>query len=323
MAVSLLSGRGGTDALFLLAAFILAINGNPYDVLGCVAQPDVGPHAALQLAAGTASAPYQYRALVPWFVGLFTTVPSTQATVFAVIAPLVSVGLSIALRVYVRLFLADLAVASVAALSAHAVLPLLFLERPYYPYDLPSVLLFTLGLIAVHRRGWIWFSIWFAIATLNRETSLLLTVAFVAVSRERGPRFASLLALQVLLWTAIEFALWRAFRDSVWLGYGTFELPLITNARALTELSGRALLGVTTGVALSFVAVRLAPRISNEFLRRGLMAVPAIVLITWATGFLRELRVYGEVLPLILVPTWVALVDLMKRERTPAPAPLA
>ena len=58
-----------------------------------------------------------------------------------------------------------------------------------FVYDLPSLMFFAAGMYIVYfRKHWIYFSLLFAVATLNRETSLLLLPIYIldrAVDRNR------------------------------------------------------------------------------------------------------------------------------------------
>jgi hypothetical protein len=276
-------------------------------------------HSPEAVSAGIASTPYQYRVLVPWIVRALVTMnllPATaQQTAFTVLSAASAVLLVVVLRLFVLSFINERAVASVAALSVHAVLPLLSFSSPYAPDDLPAVLFFTVGLICVHRRAWWSMLVLFTAATLNRETSLLLTVVTIATGAGRVPPgvLAAAAGLQVLIWTAIQLGLWSRYAGNVWLGYGVYEPPLLMNASAVAVLSNKALIALSTWIGLSILAFAWQRRLSDPFLRRALMTVPLFAVATFLTGFVRELRIYGEVAPLIVTAGWVVLMDGIER----------
>jgi len=53
-------------------------------------------------------------------------------------------------------------------------------------------------------------------------------------------------------------------------------------------------------------------RIGDERLRRTLWTVPVFVAGMFVAGFVIELRIYGEVLPIVLAAFWVVLLDLVQ-----------
>src|SRR5467141_3903723 len=145
------------DVVFFAAAVILSLHSVPYQLMACYPPPDHGDDSPSALAAGVASTPYQYRVLVPWIV--------RAAVEMHLIRPESEMAMFVGLQV--------------VALSVYAILPFNYFNLPYYPYDVPSVVFFTLGLILIHDRNWVWFYPLFGIATLNRETSIFLTVVTV------------------------------------------------------------------------------------------------------------------------------------------------
>src|SRR5262249_37161243 len=186
-----LTRAGGIDLAFLAAAVVLSLHTVPYELRVCIPPPDHGLDSPESLVAGTASTPYQYRVLVPLLVRglLYTHVvdPSTQLIAFAVIQVLALILLAFVFRAYLSRLVPDPVVCSTAALTLFAVLPFNYFNLPYYPYDIPSVLFFTLGLLLIYEQKWAWFYPLFIAATINRETSIFLTVVTVFVLFDRVP----------------------------------------------------------------------------------------------------------------------------------------
>jgi len=58
------------------------------------------------------------------------------------------------------------------------------------------------------------------------------------------------------------------------------------------------------------------PRITNVFLRRNLWTVPVFIAAMFVVGFVIELRIYGEVLPIVLAAAWVVFLDVIKESLT-------
>ncbi len=70
-------------------------------------------------------------------------------------------------------------------------------------------------------------------------------------------------------------------------------------------------------------------RIRDTDLRRTLWIVPVFIAGMMFAGFVTELRIYGELLPVVLAAFWVVFLDLIEETWRPraganaAPAPLA
>ena len=137
------------EAVFLLTVVILSCHQVPYAIDESVPYPDIGDASLARLTDGTASRPFQYRVLVPWLVrgareaGLIQA--SQAVLLFELFQIAALVGVAYAFRAYLRLFLQPRAATSVMAASIFAILPFNYFNQPYYPYDIPAVLFFTLG----------------------------------------------------------------------------------------------------------------------------------------------------------------------------------
>jgi hypothetical protein len=268
--------------------------------------------------AGTAATPYQYRALLPWIVRgalkLRLIRPESQMAVFAGIQTVALVLLGVFFRHYLRRFIADPILASVAALTIYAVLPFNYFNLPYYPYDIPSVLFFTIGLLLIYERQWSWFFPLFVIATLNRETSIFLAVATLFVLFDRYPRMqlAALVGSQLVIWTALKAALWFIYSENRWLGYGLYQFQLKVNAATLLNYPIKGVIALATWGCLWLAVLIWHRRIRNVELKRTLWTVPVFIAGTMFAGFVLELRIYGEVLPIVLAAFWVVFLDLVE-----------
>lgn len=306
------------NLVFLAAAIILSLHSVPYELTACYPPPDHGQDSPEALAAGVASTPYQYRVLVPWLVRgaveLHLIRPESELATFARIQVVVLVLLAFVFRRYLALFIKDPALTSVMALSIFAILPFNYFNRPYYPYDIPSVMFFTLGLILIHDEKWLWFYPLFAIATLNRETSIFLTVAtvFVLFDRYSWPRLGALAMSQMAIWGAIKLALYVIYQQNRWMGYGLYQFQLKVNIATLSTFPVKALMVLATWGCLWLAVVIWHKRINNVFLRRNLWTIPVFIAGMFLVGFVIELRIYGEVLPIVLAAAWVVFLDVVR-----------
>ena len=309
------------DVAFLVVAVALSASVLPYRVVACFPEPpggnDTSPRA---LAAGVGTTPYQYRVLVPWLVrgavaaGLLPSDADIPA--FVALEGLALVALACAFRQYLSLFIDDRLVTSVAALSAYAVLPFNDLRGPFLPYDTPSIVFFATGLVLIRRQSWRWFFPLFTLATLNRETSIFLTAAFaVALYDEYRPsRLALLGGAQIAIWIAIKAALWQIYRQNPSVGAsGLYFFQLKVNLATILSRPIASLIVLSTWGGLWLTALIWHARISDRFLRRTLWVVPMFMAGMFVVGFVVEMRVYGEMLPIVLAAFWVGLLSLVSQ----------
>lgn len=125
-----------------------------------------GPASLTALVNGSASKPFQYRILIPWLAGLIhgLKIPflSSLGVIFVMLETAAVFLLIITFRYYVSLFIQKGFRQSVFSLSLLYVLPFNFiLARPlafYYPYDIPSIFFFTLGLAFMYQKNGIFIT---------------------------------------------------------------------------------------------------------------------------------------------------------------------
>lgn len=206
-------------------------------------------------------------------------------------------------------------ISTVASAGALATVPLLYSYNNYYasyPYDPGTIFLFSLGIVLIVKRKLVWFYPLFLLATLNKETSLLLiALLFFHMSRE-GKSYRVWIHATVLLlvWAVIKLTLFFAFRDnpgSMW------QLMLVKhNLRVPAEHPlGLAYVLALLLVGAFFVAYRWKER--PVLVRRGLFIVLGPLFgLGLFLGYVDELRIYSEALPfvvLLAVPSFIDLLD--------------
>ena len=306
------------NLVFFIAALILSLHSVPYELRVCFPPPDHGSDSPEALVAGTASTPYQYRVLLPWVVRgaleLHLIRPESQMAVFAGIQTLALLLLGFVFRRFLSRFITDPVLASVMALTIYAVLPFNYFNLPYYPYDIPSVLLFTVGLLLIYDRRWRWFFPLFVIATLNRETSIFLAVATAFVLFDQIPfaTLSSIVGSQLAIWSVIKAFLWIVYQQNRWMGYGLYQFQLKVNAATLWNYPIKGVIALATWGCLWLAVVIWHRRIHDAFLKRTLWTVPVFIAGMMFAGFVIELRIYGEVLPIVLAAFWVVFLDVVE-----------
>jgi hypothetical protein len=312
---------------FALTAALLSLHAVCYRVIACTPPLPVAENSPETLVAGLGATPYQYRALLPWIVraaldaGLID--PSRQLALFVAIEALAWFLLAFAFRRFLRLFVDDRGLATTAALSVYAILPFNYFGQVYFPYDVPSVLLFTIALTALYEQRWPTYLIVLAVATLNRETSIFLTVISIWVLVGACPwrKVIALASAQAVLWVAFKLALWFIYQENRRSGSGLFDFQLLVNIATILEVPGKILVALATWGAIWIAVAAWYRRIHDPFLRRALWSVPVLIAAMFVVGFVLEVRIYGEMLPILLAAFWVSLFTVVfEHTRQPSAA---
>lgn len=308
-----------TNLLFLIVAIIAAYYFSELRLTMNVVYEKATP---AQLVAGTAETPYQLRVLLPWLVGGMVRLglPETAVTgAFQVLEFFSLLGLVVAFRAYLGLFFSHLLLASVLAFTIFFVLPFNLLYTYWYPYDVPAVLFFTLGLIALYRRAWGWYYLLFVVATLNRETTLFLTFLFVVTGWGKLPlkRLAGHTAVQLIIWVGIRTAVQSIYADNP--GEGAFQLTLADNLQFLLQPAGWLWLLPTWGFTW-IVALIGYRHLTDLFVRRSLGVVLPLFGVMLVVGKIDELRIYADLTPVVLAAALLSLQWLFERQALLQPA---
>jgi hypothetical protein len=188
--------------------------------------------------------------------------------------------------------------AHVSSVVAVLALPVFF---SYYShiYDFPNLALFTLCLAAMIRRRWSMYLVTFVLATVNKETSVLL-VALWAVYFSRGTfgsrsTYFRLLVFQFLIWLIVRGVLIIIFARNPG---GLLEFHLFDH-----NLGRLRPFGLSSAAAWLFIALLAGFRWSAKplFARMGLLVVVPLMGMAVFFGFFDELRMYYEVYPFLCV----------------------
>jgi hypothetical protein len=200
-------------------------------------------------------------------------------------------------------------VADLAPVGGLLALPLFF--RYYsYIYDPCTLLLFALaiGFIATRRQPA--FYMIFVLATLNKETSILLTALFFLHEYKtmNNSKLLGHVLLQVSFWIAIRAALLFIFRsnEGSLLEFHLFRnLGLIIRPLKLIYFVGVLM--------VFFILVRYEWKRKPVFVRKGFFVtlVPLAVLGMFF-GFVDEFRDYYEALPFLFLLSLSTIVDIFE-----------
>lgn len=277
--------------------------------------PQWAPAGFAQLVNGTAFAPMQYRALVPWAIrGLraldLPVLRGWKLDEYRLALDLISTA---AVVYSTRWLLGRVGFSSRAAMLGSWLVPLMlpfvFLIPPitrYYPYDLPAIAFFALCLGLMMDRRWVAFYPLFAVATLNRETTCFLTIAFVlaSIGRQRLSSVFRHVAAQAVIWASIKLLLLEIYKSNNNPAYrlhlDLYRDRIPDNLDVLGDPFGATLFSILSVVVFAWVPLFvLRARIRHPFIERAIWVIPIYVGAMFYVGEMAELRIYGELLPLV------------------------
>ncbi|WP_028324528.1 hypothetical protein [Desulfatirhabdium butyrativorans] len=300
-------------ALFGAAAFLLSLYFSHMHILMC----DQAEKASLDLLlTNNADTPFQYRVLVPWLVQSVSRWLSpnllSPIQMFRMAEFFFTFSLCIVFRSYINLFIEDAMRSSVYALSIFLLLPYQYifyspsLHSIFYPSDVPSVFFFTLGLILIYKKNWFLYYPIFAIATFNRETTIFLVFIcwITAISKTNMLSVTSQCLVQMVLWVLIKQFLAVLYADNP--GPGFFVNFISTNWMKL----GNPLNVIRIASSFCFVWVAVLYRfscITSDFLKRTTFVIFPYLVGMFIVGNIIELRIFGELIPVVLIVFWVII----------------
>ena len=267
------------------------------------------------LAAGEAVVPYQYRALVPWTAGALDALTGRAvplALLYGALDAAAGVGVWLAVRRFLRPHVGAPGAEGDAARSVAALLAFVPLalgtaapwryNALFFPADTLAVAAFALGLALLQERRWRAYYVLFIVATLNRETTCFLTIAWVLAGWGRVPlaRAAGHVGAQLALWLGLKAGLATLYAGNPVLpnaGDGLFVLTAERTLLLALAVPAWAYLGLALGGA-GLAAFLLRRRVQGTGLGRWLRVVPAFGLGMALVGEVLEVRIYAELTPL-------------------------
>lgn len=289
----------------------------------------------------SAETPFQHRILVPWLaknlinikippqpinwlVSLFfdfhetvTSLPPQKRIFFKLIEMFSAFCLVFAFRHYILLFINNEKICTLFSLSLFYILPFNFLlsrklTTNYYSWDTPSVLFFTLGLIFIYKRDWVKYYLLFVVATFNRETTCFLTVIylFTAIKKIKPQTIIFHVIFQFIIWAAVKYFLYNLFVGNP--GMIALEKYLI-NYTYIMRYRNIVMLAGSIGF-LWIPTLYYYRSIRDDFLKRSFLVVFPFVLSMFCVGQVFELRIFGELIPVVLAAFFHILYNFLKKE---------
>ena len=274
------------------------------------------------MVGGVARAPFQYRILMPWIMGLISRVTGVDDVVLIDVGlrTLVMFGVMVLTRRWLRHFVHPV-LADVGPLLLGTVL--LGTLYWYWPYDFSGILLWTAALVALVERRYALYLLLFVIGTVNRETTALLVGIFLTTQWEtlgarRALRWAG---LQVALFAAIYIGLHALIRPD---SGGAIELHWLENIGFLLGQNHISAfenwMSLLAAVGFLWLLASWRPRTKSSFLIRSCWILPVHAVIIFVTGRLAEPRLWSEWVPVVMALAGQNLMELTRSEQERPPA---
>ena len=255
------------------------------------------------LAHFEAHKPYQLRVLMPLLLAIGEK-SGLGAVRGAQILALASAGaIVVTFHLYLREFVGDRALRLTFWLWPP--LFLFFSHRWFYLWDLPSLAFLSLGLWLLQCRNWNWFGLALLVASLNRESSVLLVLAFAATYfAPRDREFWLRLLLFSTIWLGVKLGVSLAFAGNPG---PNIELHWSDNLAFLLHPAKWPLLfWLSAAVLGAMIAGALASwRVLPRLLRVSTLLSGVLLIVFLWVGVVSETRLFGETLPLLLPPLCV------------------
>jgi hypothetical protein len=284
------------------------------------------------LVTGTAMTPMQYRTLIPWIVRGIRALNLPGVRTWSLESYRLGVDVaSVIAGLYSARWLARrVGVGPWQALCGSwlvaLVLPFHYLMPPvtrHYPSDLPAIVFFAVGLALLLQKQWSLFYPLFIVATFNRETTCFLTLAylFASLGRERLTTIAKHVGAQALLWATVKLILVDIYGANTVRAYSLhfdlFRDRIADNVSYLHEPQAVPLFAIASMFAFLWIPVFALRRyIQHPFIARAIWIIPVYVGSMFYVGELPELRIYGELIPLVTTATLLVATNIQKSPGT-------
>jgi hypothetical protein len=184
-------------------------------------------------------------------------------------------------------------------------------------YDLPSLAFFAAAMYLLYFRvHWMYFAGLFLVATINRETTLLLLPLYllnqaVEQGRVRWQRIFRPQPLAVVIPLAVAWAAWQIVVRHLFVGNASEFYPRLDwNVKSLIAPQAWPQLLSACGYLLLFV-VAMRKRITDSRLRAWLWLLPIWCVFMFVYGILIETRVFGELIPFVVCATTIIVEELL------------
>jgi len=193
-------------------------------------------------------------------------------------------------------------------------------------YDLPSLAFFSAAMYLIYfRKHWAYFVALFVVATMNRETTLLLLPLYmlneaVEHGELRWPLVFRRRTLLVVVPLGVAWIGWQTFIWHMFAHNASEFYPRIDwNLKSIVSPHAWPQLFSACGYLMLFV-VAMRKHISDPQLRAWMWLLPVWLTFMFVFGIFIETRVFGELIPFVVCATTLIVEQiLLVRMKTAAP----
>lgn len=252
-----------------------------------------------------AARPFGLRPLVPFLLSPFYRLGVSPDRLFFWSETVATFALLLVVRRVLRTWLHQREATAFALFLPGLLLPMYALQHQwpiYYPYDTPALLVVAIGVVFIVEAKWLALALTTMVGALNRETALLLPLAFCTHQLGRMPwrRYLLLMTGLLVAWVGVRIAvsslLWQSPGDSLHFRLGNMHRVEV-NALWLTATSDRWLLALSYFGCLPVSGLLFRKSVPYELV---CLTPPAFWLVFGLlfVGNVYEPRIFGE--PLVL-----------------------
>jgi len=291
---------------------------------------------------GTATLPFQYRALTSWILSFASDTPLMRTVSSGLPAPFndpVQLSLLLVVAIAFACFIEiarrsiilvtqdrDLSAICAVLAPATAYVTYVAMANTYrwsYPYDIPSLALFSLAYFFLLKADLLAFFVAFFVASLSRETSLFLILIFICHRWTGIPSFVRRDGINVTLlaaiFVAVRIALFVTYGNNLRetaIGHEPSMVSVIPGALFVFQpenlenlVSPQYWPSMLSVVGWLWLAVLFRWRFLNRSdIRRTLLVVsPVWFLAMLVGGRLTEVRLFGELTLVFVVAVAIIL----------------
>lgn len=258
------------------------------------------------LTAFRGATPYQYRVLMPLLASILSLLmPFSIPFLYAALTFAFTFGLLYVWRLYLQNYLPLKADFYALALLYPLIWNYVVVSGIRYPWDIPAILFFVWGLVAIQRAQWRLYYFVFFLACLNRETSCFLILAFVLLNAKRHSVawITGNTLGQLTLWLAIKILLTHFFQQNA--GEKVFENHVVSNLHFVVKIL-REPRDSFDWIFLTFgwmlLPIVFGWRVLPVDLKRLLGIAPPFVIGMLFAGDFGQARIHNELVPVLLAP---------------------
>jgi hypothetical protein len=197
------------------------------------------------------------------------------------------------------------------------ILPLLFLLKlqwpVYYPSDTPSMALVTWGIFLILKEQWVALAFILALATLNRESSILIPMIFVVIYIDKLPirKIISIFLLMCSLYFLVRWGVVLLTRNNPAPYGGPMAFVIGNNWRVDNNISWLykiqnvfILISTLGGIPIFYYMLR-------KYIPRHLRRTHVVVIVYFAMllfiGNIYEPRIFGEISVILYISLALAI----------------